>query len=145
MGSVCPGGYGEAQGWAATEICNEFCIGRRKTGRQRRKSRHFAMGVAVLGLGVRLVCTTAISQGARRAPACCPTEIPIQGCGTGKLSARSIRSPQAKADRINDMTLSPMLARPEASSSSTSASKRSRRPRCWATVAGAISPALANP
>ena len=58
-------------------------------------------------------------------------------------SASSIQSPPASADAASVITLSPVFARPGAFPRSTWLSTSSPRPRCWARVAGRISPAFA--
>ena len=57
-------------------------------------------------------------------------------------SASSMQSPPASADATSVMILAPVLARPGASPRSRRRSTSSGRPRCRASVAGRISPAL---
>ena len=57
-------------------------------------------------------------------------------------SASSMQSPPASAEATRVMILAPVLARPGASPRSRRRSTSSGRPRCRASVAGRISPAL---
>ena len=57
-------------------------------------------------------------------------------------SAASMQSPPASTEATSVISLSPAFARPGALPRSTCRLARSRRPRCWARVAGRSSPAL---
>ena len=59
-------------------------------------------------------------------------------------SASSMQSPPASAEAIRVSSLSPAFARPGAAPRSRWASTSCCRPRCWASVAGSSSPALAT-
>ena len=59
-------------------------------------------------------------------------------------SASSMQSPPASAEATSVIILSPVLARPGARPRSRCRSTSWGRPRCWASVAGRISPALAT-
>ena len=57
-------------------------------------------------------------------------------------SASSMQSPPARAEATSVIILSPVLARPGARPRSKYRSTSWGKPRCWARMAGRISPAL---
>ena len=59
-------------------------------------------------------------------------------------SQSSMQSPPARTEWITVMALCPTFARPGASPRSTWDSNSSRRPRCWAKVAGSDQPGVGH-